>query len=191
MKKKLTTCLYTALFLLCVTACNNKSSYQNTEGNIEIAEMLNTTRTLLFTAPDSALALLNEINRKTLTYQEQANLLYQKAFINQLRGKFDSAHSLYLQAHQFSITANDTILISRILTGLGVINAMSGNIQQSIGYWQQARLILGSHKNAHNYLPSLYVNLAGAFSAIQQTDYAKHYIQSAIDKALAKRKYRN
>ena len=185
MRRNYTIHLCTALLLLCVTSCN-QSSNQNIDKNVEIVEMLNTTRSLLQTAPDSAFSVLTNLiteNENNLNSTLKATIYKQKGFIHQMRGEFDNAHSFYSKANQLAITANDTILISRTKTDLGAIAAMSGNIQQGIHYWQQARLVLGNHKNAHNYLPSLYVNLAGAFSAIQQTDYAKHYIQLAIDKA--------
>ena len=182
MRAKIIKNTITALLLFCVVACNKQSSNEN----VEVAEILSTTRSLLQTAPDSAFSILTNLlkeNETNLSNTLKATIYKQKGFIHQMRGEFDNAHLFYSKANQLAITANDTILISRTKTDLGAIAAMSGNIQQGIDYWQQARLVLGNHKNAHIYLPSLYVNLAGAFSAIQQTDDAKHYIQLAIDKA--------
>ena len=175
-----------ALLLLFVAACSERTSYQNIELNEKIAELLRETTTQISNNPDSVLSILTEIlneNRNRLTIKTKAALYRQIGVVHAVKREFDLSDLFYSKAFQFAKKEGDTIIKARAKTNMGSNQFSRGNIQKSIDYHRQARLILGSHKNAKEYLGVIYVNLSNSFALIGDSELARYYIQLAIDAA--------
>ena len=173
-----------ALSALLFTLSCRQQTMPQTEDEY-ITAFLENTNASLRSNPDSIFVVLTTLldeNRNRLTARARIDIYNQMGLTRTMVGEFNLVDSLHRNALQIAEMTNDTINKARVMINKGSRHIQSGNPQQAIDYYRQARLMLDNREGMENERGIIYANLGSAFGNIS-VDSARHYAELGRDLA--------
>jgi putative nucleotidyltransferase with HDIG domain len=134
----------------------------------------------IFDAALDCLAAAQHLSRARGDTSGVAHAVNQMATANLQRGDLDSAEALYHKAQALAEASNDAPLEAMVAQNLGIVAGLRGNLDASLGHYQQS-LCAYRDLDLVDYVAPVLNNMAMAYASLKRWAEAERCYEEALD----------